>query len=67
MMNIAACIPITLVAIVGTEDDEEGNTGDKYSHTVGVIKNFIALGDVEINQYEDNGGYDGGDSCSVDR
>jgi hypothetical protein len=68
MMNITTGIPITLVAVVCAEDDEEGDAGDEDSDSVRMAQDFVffVCGDVGFDEEEEEGGDEAWDGCSPD-
>ena len=60
MMNVSARIPVTLITVVSTKDDEEGHGRDEDSDTVGVcdvayfipfLANFVICFEEVVHSY----------------
>lgn len=65
-MDVATSTPVTLVAVVGAEDDEEGDGGDEHADAVGVFEHVIVGVEVVLDVDEEEGGDEGGDEGAVD-
>jgi hypothetical protein len=65
-MDVTAGIPISLIAVVGSKDDEEGDGGDEYAYTVWMVRILFIVGVKVFENEKECDGHEAGDSSPVD-
>lgn len=66
LMDVTAGIPISLIAVVGSKDDEEGDGGDEYAYTVWMVRILFIVGVKVFENEKECDGHEAGDSSPVD-